>query len=112
MKKMLCLLMAISFFGGLMSAPVYAEEYMRSPATDLISEFHSNIVDPPGEFLILDAAICRPLGIAAMGVGLAGAIISWPWALTSNSSERVGRRLFKEPFEYTFKRPLGDIVDP
>jgi hypothetical protein len=118
MKRTLCLLIAMSFFGGLMSAPLYAQDYMRSPfeehsaSTELYESYRANAEDPPGEFIILDAAIFRPFGIAAMGIGLAGAIISWPWAVTSNSGERVGRRLLQEPFQYTFCRPLGDIVDP
>jgi hypothetical protein len=64
---------------------------------------------PPGEWIIVDILFLRPAGIAAMGVGLVGALIALPFAALSGSTDRVTQRLIKEPFAYTFKRPVGDL---
>jgi hypothetical protein len=64
---------------------------------------------PPGEWIIVDALVLRPAGIAAIGVGLVGAVIALPFAALSGSADRVTQRLIMEPFYYTFKRPIGDL---
>jgi hypothetical protein len=113
MKKTLCLLIALSFFAGVLSVPVYASDYMRSPSSSQYESDYGDVAeDIPGEFVIVDAILFRPLGIVAMACGFAGTLVSWPWAATSNSSEIVGQKLLKEPFDYTFRRPLGDVVEP
>ena len=63
---------------------------------------------PSAEAIIADTLILRPVGIVAMVVGFAGAIIAFPFAILSNSTDRVKQKLLVEPFEYTFKRPVGD----
>lgn len=65
--------------------------------------------DPPGEMILADVLILRPLGIASQIVGIAGSIISLPWAASSCSGCLVQRRLLREPFEYTWCRKLGDV---
>jgi hypothetical protein len=44
-----------------------------------------------------------------MGVGLVGALVALPFAALSGSTDRVKQRLIVEPFEYTFKRPVGNL---
>ena len=65
--------------------------------------------EPQGEFIILDALILRPLGLAAMAVGAGTAAVACPWSRSSNSEDRVQRELLQKPYWYTFCRPLGDI---
>ena len=60
------------------------------------------------EAIIFDTLVTRPLGLAAMVVGFAAAIVAYPFALCSHSTERVTQKLIVEPYEYTFKRPVGD----
>lgn len=64
---------------------------------------------PPGELVLVDALILRPAGVAALAVGLAGSLAILPFTALTNSAPIVGRSLIKEPFDYTFNRPLGDI---
>ena len=64
---------------------------------------------PSGESVIADAVIVRPVGIAAMVVGVAGAIVALPFAATSNSMDTIKQALILKPFDYTFRRPLGDF---
>ena len=63
---------------------------------------------PSGEAILADTLIVRPMGIAACIIGLAGSIIAFPFAALSNSQGRVTQRLLVEPFDYTFRRPLGE----
>lgn len=57
--------------------------------------------------VIIDVLVLRPVGLAACVVGLAAAVIAMPFAIPSNSTDKVYQALIAEPFYYTFKRPLG-----
>jgi hypothetical protein len=63
---------------------------------------------PAAEAIVFDALVLRPIGLASMVVGFAGALVAYPFALLSHSADRVTQKLIVEPFEYTFKRPVGD----
>ncbi len=68
---------------------------------------------PPGELIVVDTLVLRPLGVAACIIGLAGAVVALPFAAASNSADRVAQSLIVEPFQYTFQRPLGTLsYDP
>ena len=64
---------------------------------------------PDGEFIIIDALILRPLGLASMAVGAATSVVAYPWSEPSNTQDRVTRELIQKPYWYTFCRPIGDI---
>jgi hypothetical protein len=96
----------VALFGILAAGPVAAQEtlgYSPSPIS------HSMYAEPPGEFIILDTLFLRPLGMAAMAVGFAGSVASMPFNATSGSENMVAKKLLREPWEYTFCRPLGVI---
>ncbi|NLI81028.1 MAG: hypothetical protein GX443_04985 [Deltaproteobacteria bacterium] len=63
---------------------------------------------PPGEFIIADVLILRPLGLISMAVGLTGAALAMPWGCSSCTTHRVRKELLEEPWNYTFARPLGE----
>lgn len=65
--------------------------------------------EPPGELILFDVLVLRPLGLAASAIGFAGSILALPFAATSNSGDIVGRKLIQDPFCYTFARPLGYV---
>ena len=62
-----------------------------------------------GEFILFDVFVLRPLGLASMAVGAAGALVANPVASMSHSEDRVQRELIDKPYWYTFCRPVGDI---
>ena len=68
--------------------------------------------EPPADMILADVLIVRPLSMVACVLGLAGSFVSLPFAATSNSGKVVADRLIKEPFEYTFTRPLGEVIPP
>jgi hypothetical protein len=67
------------------------------------------VVLPPPTFasVLSDILILRPLGIAGMALGTAGAVVATPFALPSGSMGEVGRTLIICPYDFTFNRPLG-----
>ena len=61
----------------------------------------------PLDATLFDLLILRPMGIAACAVGIATSVWALPFAATTGSGAEVGEKLIVEPFEYTFKRPIG-----
>jgi len=128
MKRTLLVLLVAAFVVTGVTVPTYAGDsagdyFGRSmfrtgqarpgcPSTPELAVFEDNLIeDPSGESIIFDAVILRPLGLASMVVGAAGAIVSAPWATSSCTWGRVHRQLIEKPYCYTWARPLGDIFD-
>jgi len=86
----------------------YSSNYVSPYASSYSMEAEYE-VEPPGELILADVLILRPLGIASQIVGLAGSIVSLPWAASSCSGCLVQKKLIKEPFDYTWCRRLGDV---
>ncbi len=63
----------------------------------------------PGEFILLDALIIRPMGLVALGLGLAGSVAILPMTMLTDSGSVAGQSLIQQPFDFTFRRPLGDL---
>jgi hypothetical protein len=111
MKKVLSLLVAGTLLLALIAGqPCGAQEnappspvYRQTDSTQVV---HS---DPPGELIIADVLIMRPIGIVACIVGLAGAVVAWPFAIMTDSCDRVCKQLITVPYQYTFERPLGQM---
>jgi hypothetical protein len=97
----------IRFFVALLlimtfAVPVWGEETEKEARPDPCR-------GPDAGEIVLDVLIARPLGLASMVVGLAGAIVAYPFALASGSADRVTQKLIYEPYAYTFVRPVGEI---
>jgi hypothetical protein len=125
MKRTLLLLFVMAFVVTGVAVPVCkaADYFGRSmfttghtrqgcPPTPELAVFEEEPEgDPPGEAIIFDAVIMRPLSLASMVLGLAGTVVSAPWATTSCTWDRVHRQLLMKPYMYTFCRPLGNLLD-
>jgi hypothetical protein len=61
----------------------------------------------PLDATLFDLFILRPMGLAACAVGVATSVWAFPFAATTGAGAEVGDKLFTEPFEYTFTRPIG-----
>ena len=59
--------------------------------------------------IVIDTAFLRPLGIASTVFGSAFFVVSLPFSAITSTVGRSFDLLVKEPFEYTFRRPLGEI---
>jgi hypothetical protein len=68
--------------------------------------------DPPrGEAVLADALIGRPAGIVACALGIAGAIVAFPFAAISGDTEALYKSLIADPAAFTFRRPMGQLYD-
>jgi hypothetical protein len=85
-----------------LTVPVLAQTYQYETGLP------ARCVGPAGEDIIADTLVLRPLGAIALGVGAVMSVVSLPFALMTDSAAVVKQKLLVEPFEYTFKRPLGD----
>jgi hypothetical protein len=59
--------------------------------------------------IVGDLLLARPLGIVATVVGSAVFFVSLPFTIPSGSVQHTGDVMVGEPFNFTFKRPLGDF---
>ena len=59
------------------------------------------------EYMVADALLLRPMGLAATAIGTAVFIISLPFGLITGSVDQAADALVVEPARYTFVRPLG-----
>lgn len=88
MKKVVILFLTITLI--LTSTPVFAAE------TD-------------GFIVIMDIVIARPFGFAALVIGSAFFVVTFPFAAMSKSTSKTADTLVGEPFRFTFVRPPGDF---
>ena len=58
--------------------------------------------------IIADTLFLRPLGFAALVGGAAIFVIGLPMAAITGSVDKTAAALVKEPFRYTFVRPVGE----
>ena len=67
---------------------------------------------PSGEAVVIDAGLVRPIGIIGMACGLVMTVIALPFSLPSGSASTVYQTLIKEPYDFTFSRPIGYYGPP
>jgi ABC-type sulfate transport system permease component len=65
--------------------------------------------EPSAGAMIADTALARPLGIATTIVGSALFIVSIPFSALGGNVKTAYTKLIKDPFIFSFKRPLGDF---
>jgi hypothetical protein len=99
MKKRLAIFLLAVILMASFSLPALAEEKDGA--------YRSWEGYPTGEEVAWDALIARPAGMATCIIGLAVSLVALPFALASGSQSNMYRGLIAEPFEFTFKRPLG-----
>ncbi len=111
MKQVLSLLLTGTLLLTLAVLPAagQVQDFPSSPLSKQAAKAYYQPADPPGELILADMLVLRPVGLVACAVGLVGAFVTWPIAATSNSGDRVGRQLLIAPFKYTFERPLGQV---
>lgn len=103
MKKII-LILTITLL-AMTAIPVLAEEVLP-PDPNMTGRLTA---EPAGEFIIFDAFVLRPMGLASMAVGALSGVVAYPWSAPSHSEDRVTRELVQKPYWYTFCRPIGDI---
>lgn len=74
---------------------------------------YSNGADaaPSAAAMTADLVLARPVGLAATVLGSVVFVIGLPFELLSGNVSTPARKLFAEPAQYTFTRPLGEDVN-
>ena len=62
-----------------------------------------------GMGIIADTVVVRPIGLASMGLGLVGFILTLPFSAATGTTEEVSKALVEEPARFTFSRPPGEF---
>ena len=91
MKKMFSIMLVLAMLFS--SAPAFAASSDDVDAVDIV----------------IDTAFLRPLGIVSTAFGTAFFVVSLPFSALTSTVGRSYDLLIKDPFMYTFKRPLGQI---
>jgi len=65
--------------------------------------------DPSAGAMIADTVLARPLGLVTIIAGSAVFVVSLPFSALGGNASTALQKLVKDPFVFTFKRPLGDF---
>ena len=64
---------------------------------------------PDAGQMIFDAVVLRPLGFVQLAVGTVLFLPFYPMSLLADGGEDLYRACLSDPFERTFRRPLGRL---
>ncbi|UCD34065.1 MAG: hypothetical protein JSU90_07120 [Nitrospiraceae bacterium] len=59
--------------------------------------------------VIADTFVLRILGFATLVGGSVAYVVSLPIAAVTKSTDTTSKIFVKDPYEYTFKRPIGEV---
>ncbi|MDJ0810508.1 MAG: hypothetical protein QNJ48_09290 [Desulfobacterales bacterium] len=65
--------------------------------------------EPQGQGMAGDIAIIRPISIGCLIVSTGAYLVALPFAALGGNAEETTQKMVVEPFNYTFRRPLGDF---
>ena len=65
--------------------------------------------DPSAGAMVADTVLARPMGIATTIVGTVLFVVSSPFSALGGNLKAAYTKLIKEPFVFSFKRPLGEF---
>jgi len=65
--------------------------------------------EPTAWEVAVDGVVGRPLGLVSSALGAVTWVVTLPFSLPSHSSDLAAKKLIKEPLQYTFRRPLGQL---
>ena len=76
--------------------------------TSALAQEYIESEDASGDAMIYDFVIVRPISAVATLASTTVYILSLPFSALGGNSDEAAERLVKEPFEWTFQRPLGE----
>ena len=103
MSKLLVILVAAALF----VLPLSAKAWDGNRSSQRSEYFEPE--QPGAGMMMWDLVAVRPVAIAATLVGSAFYIVSYPFSALGGNTDAASEKLVKEPFRYTFSRPLGEF---
>jgi hypothetical protein len=115
MKKAIIAVLFLLFLFGAGTGPQFAPipAFAQSEHPETAAPSKDRCDSPPGEGIVWDLLVTRPLGFGALLFGSTVAFVAMPIAWSTHSTDRVIQSLIIQPYQYTFIRPLGTFsYDP
>lgn len=104
MKRLVVFCLALVFLVG----PVVTA-YSQTPQSQM---YYAGSQGPSDWDIVVDVTLARPLGLIGTAAGLGLGILALPFTLPSGTTGSVFQKLVAEPFDYTFRRPVGYYGPP
>jgi hypothetical protein len=64
---------------------------------------------PQGNTMVGDVLVVRPISIACLAVSSVVYVVALPFAALGGNAGDATQKMVKDPFNFTFRRPLGDF---
>lgn len=64
---------------------------------------------PQGDTMVGDMVIIRPIAIACLALSSVTYVFALPFAALGGNTDEATQKMVKDPFNYAFRRPLGDF---
>ncbi len=64
---------------------------------------------PSGNSMSGDIAVIRPISIGCLIVSTGAYLVALPFAALGGNAKETTQKMVVDPFNYTFRRPLGDF---
>ena len=65
--------------------------------------------EPQGNQMAGEFVIIRPIAMGCLVLSTAAYVLAVPFAALGGNAKEVTQKMVKDPFNYTFRRPLGDF---
>lgn len=65
--------------------------------------------EPQGNTMAGDIVIIRPIAMGCLVLSTAAYVVALPFAALGGNTEAATQKMVKDPFNFTFRRPLGDF---
>ena len=90
-------------------AVMLATSNLSFVSTAYARDYDSNSERPSGSAMLADAVFMRVPMTAVTLVGAAVFVVTLPFSALGGNVGEAGTKLVKEPFEYAWVRPLGEM---
>ncbi len=65
--------------------------------------------EPKGDAMAGDIVIIRPIAIGCLILSTAAYVVALPFAALGGNAGEATQKMVVDPYNYTFRRPLGDF---
>ncbi len=76
-------------------------------SSQVLAQAEVDTKEPSAGSMTYDLIVMRPLGAAATILGAGVWVLALPFTAIDNSVPKASQKLVKDPFHFTFNRPLG-----
>jgi uncharacterized membrane protein YczE len=94
---------------GILLVALMVALFVSFSASPVNAEEPSQTEEVSAGTMLFDLVFVRPVGIIATGLGAATYVVTIPFSGPGGNLNEALEKMVKEPFRYTFTRPIGKI---